>query len=240
LSLEIDANALSFVEKDGLFLEQLDIAHTATDSKGKLFPGERHSVNLSLKPDTFERVKGSGFRVLSQLNLPPGRYQLRVAAGNKTGKAGSVLYDLDVPDFYKVPFAMSGVSITAASALQGATLKAKDPLGDFLPGPPVATRQFSPNDTLVLFTEFYENVSKAASHTLDLVAELRAENGTVVRESREERSSTELKGSGGGYGFAARLPLEGLTPGVYVLHVSGQSRLGDRPSASRDILITIS
>jgi hypothetical protein len=177
---------------------------------------------------------------LSQLNLPPGRYQLRVAAGNKTGKAGSVLYDLDVPDFYKVPFAMSGVSMTAASALQGATLKAKDPLGDFLPGPPIATRVFSASDTLVLFAEFYENVSKAQSHTLDLVAELRAENGTVVRESREERSSTELKGSGGGYGFTARLQLEGLSPGVYVLHVSGQSRLGDRPSASRDILITIS
>ena len=240
LSLEIDANALTFIEKDGLFLEQLDIANTATDSKGKVFPGDRHSVNLSLKPDTYERVKASGFRVLSQLSLPPGRYQLRVAAGNKTGKAGSVLYDLDVPDFYKVPFAMSGVSLTAPSALLGATLKAKDPLGDFLPGPPMATRVFSPRDTLVLFAEFYENVSNAQSHTLDLVAELRAENGSVVRESREERSSTELKGSGGGYGFAARLPLEGLSPGVYVLRVSGQSRLGDRPSAARDILITIS
>ena len=97
---------------------------------------------------------------------------------------------------------------------------------------------FPPNDTLVIFAEFYENVGKAPTHAIDLVAELRDEGGTVVRNSREERSSTEVGGSGG-YGFSARLPLEGLRPAIYVLHVSGQSRLGDRPSASRDIQITI-
>ena len=143
-----------------------------------------------------------------------------------------------MPDFYKAPFAMSGVSLTSGAALQGPTLKAKDPLGDFLPGPPTATREFRSDDTLALFAEFYENAGKTQPHALDLVAELRDEGGAVVRESREERSSTEVSGSGG-YGFATRLPLENLRPGLYVLHVSGQSRLGDRPSASRDIAITI-
>ena len=119
MAVEIDANALNFVEKGGLFLEQLDMAHTATDSKGKVIPGERQSVNLSLKPDTYERAKASGFRVVSQLNLAPGRYQVRVAASNRSGKAGSVLYDIDVPDFYKVPFVMSGVSLTSGSAHAG-------------------------------------------------------------------------------------------------------------------------
>ncbi len=238
VAVEIDANALDFVEKDGLFLEQLNMAHTATDSKGKVIPGERQSVNLSLKPDTYERVKANGFRLVSQLNLAPGRYQVRVAASNRSGKAGSVLYDIDVPDFYKAPFAMSGVSLTSGAALQGPTMKVKDPLGDFLPGPPTATREFRSDDTLMLFAEFYENAGKTQPHALDLVAELRDEGGAVVRESREERSSTEVSGSGG-YGFATRLPLENLRPGLYVLRVSGQSRLGDRPSASRDIAITI-
>ena len=238
LALEVDANALNFVEKDGLFVEQLDLAYTTTDSRSKVIPGERNSVNLTLKPDTYERAKAGGFRVITQLNLAPGRYQVRVAASNRTGKAGSVLYDLDVPDFYKSNFVMSGVSITSVGAAQVPTLKAKDPLGDFLPGPPTATRQFQSGDTLVLFAEFYENVGKTQPHALDLIAELRDEGGAVVRESREERSSTEVGGSGG-YGFSAKLPLENLRPGLYVLHVSGQSRLGDRPSASRDIAITI-
>jgi VWFA-related protein len=238
LAVEIDANALNFVEKGGVYLEQLDVANTATDSRGKVIPSERHTLNLSLKPDTYERVKAAGFRVVSQINLPPGRYQVRVAAANRSGKAGSVLYDLDVPDFYKAPFSMSGLSITSGAALQGPTMRAKDPLGDFLPGPPTASREFSANDTLALFTEFYENAGRTQAHQLDLVAELRDDRGTVVRDVREERSSTEVRGSGG-YGFAPRLPLQDLKPGVYVLHVSGQSRLGDRLSASRDIQITI-
>jgi VWFA-related protein len=237
-AVEIDANALNFVEKDGVFVEQLELAYTATDSRGKVMPGERNTVTLSLKPDTFERAKAHGFRVISQVNLAPGRYQVRVAASNRSGKSGSVLYDIDVPDFYKSAFVMSGVSITSAAAMQGPTLKAKDPLGDFLPGPPTATREFESADTLVLFAEFYENAGKTQPHALDLVAELRDEGGVVVRESREERSSTEVGGSGG-YGFSAKLPLENLRPGLYVLHVSGQSRLGNRPSASRDIAITI-
>jgi hypothetical protein len=133
---------------------------------------------------------------------------------------------------------MSGLSITSGAALQGPTMRAKDPLGDFLPGPPTASREFSANDTLALFTEFYENAGRTQAHQLDLVAELRDDRGTVVRDVREERSSTEVRGSGG-YGFAPRLPLQDLKPGVYVLHVSGQSRLGDRLSASRDIQITI-
>ena len=109
--------------------------------------------------------------------------------------------------------------------MQGPTLKAKDPLGDFLPGPPTAAREFRSDDTLALFAEFYENAGKTPAHALDLVAELRDEGGAVVRESREERSSTEVGGSGG-YGFATRLPLENLRPGVYVLHVQ-------RPVAAR-------
>ncbi len=102
--LELDASKLDFVEANGTFNEALEIASAATDSKGKVFPGERHTANLTLKPDTYARAKERGFRVVTQVNLPPGRYQLRLAAGNKNGKAGSVLYDLEVPEFYKEPF----------------------------------------------------------------------------------------------------------------------------------------
>jgi hypothetical protein len=130
------------------------------------------------------------------------------------------------------------VSLTSARSTQGPTLKTKDPLGDFLPGPPVAVREFSADDTVALFAEFYENTGNAPAHAVDLIAELRGEDGAVVRESREERQSTEVRG-GGGYGFATRLSLEGLRPGIYVLHVEGKSRANQKHVASRDILLTI-
>jgi hypothetical protein len=196
-------------------------------------------VTLAMKPDTFERMKTRGLRLLSQATLPPGRYQLRVAAVNRSGKAGSVLYDLEVPDFGKLPFSMSGVSLTASSAGEAPTIKPKDPLGDFLPGPPTAVREFDQGDLLVLFVEFYENSRNAAAHMLDFKAELRAEGGRVVQQVTDERSSTELQGSSGGYGFSPRLPLDGAEPGIYVIHVEGRSRINPDSVVSRDIQIRV-
>jgi VWFA-related protein len=239
VAVELDASRLDLAEKGGTFAEQLEVAYTATDAHGKVFPGERHAINLALKPDTYERVRRHGLRLVTQVNLPPGRYQLRVAAGNRTGKSGSVLYDLDVPDFRQLPWSMSGVALTAASAGAVATITPRDPLAGFLPAPPTTAREFDRGDELALFAEFYEHMPGAPPHQVEFRAELRAEGGRVAREVAEERSSTELQGRSGGYGFAARLPLDGLDPGLYVLHVEGRSRAGAQPAASRDIQIRI-
>lgn len=253
IAVEFDPTRFDIVEKDGTFTERLDVVYSAVDVSGKVFPGDRHTVNLAMKPDTFARVKARGFRVLTKMELPPARYQLRVAVGNATGKVGSVLYDLDVPDFYKAPLTMSGVAITAASAREVATITPHDPLGDVMPGLPTATREFARGDILVLFTEFYENAANAPPHRLDFRAELRAEGGQVVRQSADERSSTELdrpstaQGAAsnaerrrtGGYGFEAQLPLADVEPGLYVLHVEGRARDNVAAVVSRDILIRV-
>jgi VWFA-related protein len=239
LTIEFDAARFDLVEKDGVFTERVEVTYSAVDANGKVFPGERHSINLAMKPDTFERVKARGFRVLSQLDLPPGRYQLRVAVGTMTGKVGSVLYDLQVPDFYRAPLTMSGVAVTARSALDVATVKPRDPLGDVLPSPPTTAREFDRDDVLVVFTEFYENAPNAAPHALDFRAELRADGGRVVHAAADERSSTELDKGTGGYGFEARLPLGDVEPGVYVLRVEGRSRDSAVMPVSRDIQIRV-
>jgi hypothetical protein len=239
MALEIDVRNLDFVEGNGTFNEQVDVAYSAVNSQGKIFPGERQTATLTLKPDTYERAKTRGFRVLSQTNLPPGRYQIRVAAGNKMGKAGSVVYDLEVPDFDKGSLTMSGVAMTSAAAAQAPTIKPKDPLADFLPGPVTALREFEKGDLLVLFAEFYENARGAANHMLDFKAELRAEGGRVVQQVTEERSSTELQGKSGGYGFQARLPLDAVESGLYVIHVEGRSRADQDSVVSRDIQIRV-
>lgn len=239
MALEIDVSSLDFVEANGTFNEQVEVAYTAVNSQGKVFPGERQTATLTLKPDTYERATARGFRVLSQVNLPPGRYQMRVAAGNKTGKAGSVVYDLEVPDFGKEPLTMSGVAITSAAAAQTPTIKPKDPLADFLPGPVTAMREFDKGDLLVLFAEFYENTRGSAAHMLDFHAELRAEGGRVVQQVSDERSSTELQGKSGGYGFQARMTLDDVESGLYVIHVEGRSRANQDAVVSRDIQIRV-
>src|SRR5690606_851038 len=145
------ANSFDFVEKDGTFVEKIELLNMASDARGKVFPGERQTANLTLKPDTHARMLSRGFRVLSQVDLPPGRYQLRVAAGNAAGKAGSVIVDLEIPDFDDEALAMSGIALTSASAGEMPTIRPKDPLRDYLPGPVIATREFEQGDTIVLF-----------------------------------------------------------------------------------------
>jgi hypothetical protein len=239
LVFEIDIKGLNIVEKDGTFNEQLEVVYNTVNNNNKTFPGDRHTVTLTMKPETYERVKTYGLRVLSQAQLPPGRYQMRVAAGDRSGTAGSVVYDLDVPDFSQAPLAMSGVSLTAASAGQTATIKPKDPLGDVLPGPPTARREFDKTDLVVLFAEFYENAPKARPHMLDFRAELREQGGRVVQQIADERSSTELQGSNGGYGFTARFQLQEAQPGLHVIHVEGRSRDNPDVVVSRDIQIRV-
>jgi VWFA-related protein len=236
---EVDVNNFEFLEKDGTFSETLEIVNMATDAKGKVFPGDRQMVNLNLKPDTLARAKSRGFRLINQLSLPPGRYQIRIAASTRGGRTGSVLYDLEIPDFAKEKFVMSGVSITSRVAAEAPTVKPKDPLADYLPGPLTAMREFTRDDTIAIFAEFYENNAGSAAHMLEFKAELRAEGGRVVSAVTDQRSSTDLQGGSGGYGFSARLPLDAVEPGLYVLHVEGQARIGDLPVVSRDIQIRV-
>jgi VWFA-related protein len=240
IGIQIRVDGFRFTEENGTFNGRAEVAFTSTDRDGKPRSNGRHTLALTLKPDTLARAKEHGFRLVTQTDLPPGRYQLRVAAGEDGGRAGSVIYDLEVPDFYRAPLTMSGIALTSASAVLAPTALPKNPLADFLPGPLVTMREFERRDELALFAEFYENVSNAPPHKLDITTTVRAEGGRVVTEATDTRSSTELQGASGGYGFMARLPLKDLEPGVYVIRVEGRSRIGDRENAiGRDIQIRV-
>jgi hypothetical protein len=241
IAAEIEAGVFTFTEKDGTFNNNLEIAVTAIDQKGNTKPGERNTINLTLKPDTLARVKANGFRVLSHIDLPPGRYQLRVVAAESGGKSGSVLYDLEVPDFWKAPLSMSGVAITAASAGQTPTARSKDVLPGVLPAPPTTAREFARGDELALFTEVYENNAPGVpAHKIDITTTVRADDGRVVTQSQEERSSTELQGGRGGYGYTTRIPLKDFAPGIYVIHIEARSRAGGNESGiGRDVQIRV-
>ena len=239
IALELDASHFNFVNRNGLWVEQVDVITTAMNATGKSFPGERQKLALSLRPETYDRVIKNGLRVVMQMDLPPGRYQLRVAAGNATS-AGSVLYDLEVPDFTSGAIALSGIALTSMqSANDMGTVRPKNPLGDYLPGPPIAGRDFHAGDTLTMFAEVYENGRTGQVHQVGIKAELRADDGRVVAQTSDSRSSSELQGKSGGYGFTSDLSLTGIPPGLYVLHVEAQSQSQGIPTASRDVQVRV-
>ena len=238
LAIELAGTDFTFVEKAGTFIDRLDVSFLATDASGKTFPGDRHAVDLAMKPETYARMKAQGFRVVSQMDLPPGRYQLRVAAAD-SAKSGSVLYDVDVPDFYKAPLSMSGVAMTSATAALAPTVAPKDSFPQMLPGPRSTLREFTRGEEIALFAEFYENAAGGPPRNFDISTTIRADDGRVVFENHEQRSSTDLQGGRGGYGYSARLSTMDFAPGTYVVHVEGRSRTESGPGIGRDVLIRI-
>ena len=211
---------------------------TAANYAGKSFPGDRATLTLALKPDSVQRLRAGGFRILNAIDLPPGRYQLRVAAREaNTKRAGSVTYDLDVPDFSKEKLSISGLALTSATSGLIPTARPKDPLAKMLPGPMTTYRDFVQGDELALFAEIYDNTKQP--HKVDIEASLRAEGGQAVFQTREERDSSELAGGPGGYGFMTRVPLKDVPPGLYVLRVSGKTRIGDQPEVVRETILRV-
>ncbi|MBP7775990.1 MAG: VWA domain-containing protein [Acidobacteria bacterium] len=239
LSTLMAARDLDLVEKNGTFSNTLEVVVTATNYGGKAFAGDRATLTLALKPDSVQRLRAGGFRILSSIDLPPGRYQLRVAAleGN-TKRAGSVVYDLDVPDFSKEKLSMSDLALTSSTSGLVPTARPKDPLAKMLPGPMTTYRDFVQGDEIALFAEVYDNNTRQP-HKVDIEASLRAEGGQAVFETREERDSSELAGGPGGYGFMVRVPLEDVPPGLYVLRVTGTTRIGDREEVTRETVVRV-
>ena len=241
IALELGVGGFTFTQQNGAFSDTLDVVVRVLDRDGKVRVNEKATVDLRLMPDTLARARARGFRVTSAVNLPPGRYQLRVSAADGGGSAGSVVSDLEVPDFYKPPLVMSGLTLASAAAGQTPTARVKDdPVGLLLMQPPSALREFTADDQLTLFAEVYENRQNLPPHTVDVATEVRAEGGRVVFSSSEARSSTELQGGRGGYGYSVQIPLRDFVSGLYVVHVTGKSRgAGDAADVARDIQIRV-
>ena len=239
VALEIDVSRLNFAETDGVFSTTISVALTVSGPDGDLVANRQHNLDLALQPTTLTSARQQGLRVVSMIDLPPGRHRLRVVAVDDTGVTGSVDYDLDIPVYGEELFAISGVTLTAASADAMPTVLALDPLEALLPGPPVALREFDQGDELDLYAEVYESAAGFPEHSVDISTSLIDERGRVLFEADEERSSDELVDGQGGYGYMMTVPLD-VEPGLYVIRVEARPRLvAMGPALSRDILIRV-
>jgi VWFA-related protein len=236
VTVELSGEGFKFTEKNGLFHDVLDLSILSVDASGKP-TGKNQKVALDLKPRTHQLVAATGFRVLSETEVPPGRWQFRVAGRSEnSGVAGSVFYDLDVPDFEKDALSLSGLMLTSATAGLVPTAGTAPMVKEVLPGPPTANRAFYPFDTLALFMEIYEG--EKVAHTLDVTTTLTAADGNVAYRVNDERSTASAKGAS--LVHTVQVPLKDIPPGIYTLRVTVTSRLGKKPPrADRALLIQV-
>lgn len=240
LAIEFDQARLPFTPADssGLVTNTIELAFFAINEDGKAQRATRSQFNLTLRSESFARVKSGGLRVNPRVMLEPGRYQIRVGARETVGgRAGTVFYDLLVPDFRKAPLMLSGLLITAASAQAAMTAMPDKAAPALLPGPAVSRRTFGRNDTLTIFAEIYDNISGSQPRQIDAAVTLVSESGHDVFNARDtvDNPSTARWST---YGLTRTIPLTNVAPGRYLLKLEVKRR-GDAAAAARETVITV-
>ncbi len=236
VAVEFGIDGLGLTEKSGRLIGDLTLALRPTTAEGKLLEGQRHEMALALKPDTFALTKTRGVRVLTEMALPPGRYQLRAAGGPSVGRAGSVTYDLEIPNYSKDPLALSGVALTSSTAEDTVSIWPRvTALDRILRGPFTAAREFNADETVTLYTEVYVN-SKRGPQTVDFKADLRSGDGKVLSRFTEQRAAKG--GAPSVHGFVAPIRLLNADAGAYVLRVEATAS-GTKTPVVKEIPIRI-
>lgn len=235
MGLEIGAKNFKFAKEGELFTAKLEAAVVAIDHQGTFFDGDRYSVTLRLRPDTYDAIRANGVRLLFRLNLPEGRYQLRAAAhALGSGAAGSVHYDVDVPDFDGKPLSMSGIVLTSTSAASMPTARTDPALEALLRHPPAGLREFAATETLDVASALYHDPATPVG-TVDIVTTVTSEDGRPRFTARSQLSEGDLRSAPRGYGYLVHIPLTEMTPGTYVLRVQAKSRLAERGIGVREL-----
>ena len=218
--LESSGVDLMLTERNGTFAGPLQVLVAALDQHGAVTASEVKGLQFNLSRDVFDRVQQFGFRWLSRVNLKPGRYQIRVAAANESGKQGSVWYDLEVPNLSDGELALSGLLVASASASRAPTVRPDPLLDGILPGPPTTSRTFPTGDELTVFGELYDN-RPSDRRGVEVTVRVRAESGREVFRQSDTVTNDQLRSRQGAYRSVTRIPLQVL-PGSYVLTVEAQ------------------
>lgn len=235
---EIEGARFVFTEKDGRPWNSVELVALPIDAAGRPVEGTRDELSITPRPQTRDAIIAKGVRMTRRLDLPPGRYQLRVGAREAgSGSAGSVPIDLEVPDFAAAPLSMSGIVVSSQSAAGIPTARVDELLKDVLPDMPTVTREFPNGDELTVYVEVYDQLT--TPHKVEITTIATADDGRVMYSRSDQQSSAALRNPGDGFGHVATIPLKDVIPGRYVLKIEARSTAGAAAPAVRELEFTV-
>ena len=241
LAIEIDAGRLHFSQQPNkTFADGIELSMFAVDERGRQHGGNFYQFNLALRPDTYERVRGSIVRVNPRIELPPGRYQLRVGVRESgAGEMGSVFQDVQVPDYSARGLGMSGLLLTSEAARQEFSPQPDDQLPPgALPAPATTRRTFTRSDVLSVFAEIYDNSSSRDARRIEVTSALIGQDGNAAFNSRETLTPAAAD-KGARIPISKQIPLKEMRPGRYVLRMEARLLGGGTNSVTRETSLTV-
>jgi len=233
VAITVDGAGFTFAEKDGWIEDKLEVSVRAIDPKGTIRGNEHFDLNIRIRPESRRILIGTGFRVISKIDLPPGKYRLHIGARESgAGAVGTIFTDVEVPDLATLALSMSSIMLTSVDTGGMPTGRAER-LGDRLLIVPSTLREFRSSDELTVFAEVYDNET-AKPHTIDITASILTNDLRAVFRHQEQRSSSELRGKAGLFAYGSSIPLKELQPGLYSVRVEAISRLDGETRVARE------
>ena len=212
-------------------IERVDMAVGAYNTDGKYAGGTR------LRADVTVRAGASGlaqYEVLARLDLKPGRYQLRTAANvGALSTAGSLYYDLDVPDFSDTGVTLSGLVFSMTPAMP---IAPRDTFASVIPVVPTTQRTFRSTDQVSVLLRIYQGGNKPLVPVPFRIQVRNDDNLTVL--DRQDSAAPTAFAAARAADVNMALPIGRLKPGDYLLTI--EATVPQKPgSLKREVRFTI-
>jgi VWFA-related protein len=206
----LDVSGVPFVPTEDRYAADLEIAGAVYDEAGDLVgsvSGDR--AQLSLTEETYRRALANGLTVQRTLALPPGRYQVRMAAREGTRSLlGSAHAWVEIPDVASRPLTLSSVFLLADAGEGTADAGLEDEQVD---------RRFRRTQGLYYVVQVYEPPTGQA----DVVLQAQVWRGKALVGVTAPH---DLPRSPEGRKWSERVSLSTFAPGAYELVVIATDR----------------
>ena len=244
LAIEVSVPRTAVEEADGKVRDELKYEIVVVDQKkAKIRSLGGLTARVSLSPNAAVGRAApdvATYQVAQTISLPPGRFQLRLAAqSSKLARGGSVYLHLTVPDVTRDALSIGGLALGYAEGSRIATAVATPPPisraqrtarmapppppPPALPFAPTLDREFAGDDLLRVY---FEVTARDRREPVAGVLELVAADGAAARRSlpftADDRGSVDLQ-----------LSLAGLPAGAYIL----RAQLSNGPHSEIGITI---
>lgn len=244
-AVRVDGSAVNFTREGNLVKANVEVVGVVYDSKGKSETTFKSLLALSAPPSRFEGGQTPNVYYNYQTKLAPGLHQMRVATRDlKTGRVGSAVQWVEVPDLTSHKLALS--SLLVAETRAEVARRLTDPAGaakaESILEPAAADisvdRRFERTSAL-RYLVFVYNARGGAAVTPDVTLQTQIFRGKreiftapPARVSPERQDAARLA-------YAAEVPLEGLPPGRYTLRVTVNDRTSKKSTATQQISFVV-
>ncbi|HXY40353.1 MAG TPA: VWA domain-containing protein, partial [Vicinamibacteria bacterium] len=98
IAAEVDVRPLTFKQQEGRFTDSLAVAIEAQHRETGEYYRYDQTIEMSLLPDTRDRLQRTWYPVAKEFALPSGAYQVKVVVRDVgSGRVGSVIHEFEVP-----------------------------------------------------------------------------------------------------------------------------------------------